>query len=55
MLIEEKGEYIGIREMRKHTAWYTTGVPGAAAFRGRINSMDDYSQLESAIKELFGV
>ena len=31
MLIETKGEYIGIREMRKHTAWYTAGMPYSAA------------------------
>jgi len=55
MLMEYKGEYIGIREMRKHTAWYTAGVHGSASFRGRINEMETYDELESAIRELFGV
>lgn len=53
MLIEHKGEYTGIREMRKHTAWYTAGVPGSAAFRGRINEMESYAELERAINELY--
>jgi len=53
MLIEHKGEYIGIREMRKHTAWYTAGVPGSAAFRGRINEMETYAELESAVRVLY--
>ncbi|MBQ9332880.1 MAG: tRNA dihydrouridine synthase DusB [Lachnospiraceae bacterium] len=53
MLIEHKGEYIGIREMRKHTAWYTAGVPGSAAFRGRINGMESYDELVKAITELY--
>ncbi len=53
MLIETKGEYIGIREMRKHTAWYTAGMPYSAAFRGRINEMENYAQLEEAVRELF--
>ena len=34
-----KGEYIGIREMRKHIAWYTAGYPHSAKFRGRINEI----------------
>ncbi len=53
MLIEHKGEYIGIREMRKHTAWYTAGVPGSAAFRGRINGMESYEELVKAINDLY--
>ncbi len=53
MLIEHKGEYVGIREMRKHVAWYTQGMPGSAAFRGRINEMETYEQLEGAVRELF--
>ncbi len=35
----------GIREMRKHLAWYSRGIPGAAAFRGelvRVGTLDDY-------------
>lgn len=35
-----KGEYITVREMRKHLAWYTTGLPHAAALRRQINSIE---------------
>ena len=38
-LLELKGEYVAVREMRKHVGWYLKGVPGAAAFRGRINQI----------------
>lgn len=46
MLLTEKGEYTGIREMRKHVAWYTTGYPGAAAMRRTVNELETYTQLE---------
>jgi nifR3 family TIM-barrel protein len=41
-----KGEYIGIREMRKHVAWYTFGMPGSAKFRNQINQMEDMDSLK---------
>lgn len=37
LLMEDKGEYIGLREARKHLGWYITGIRGAAAMRDRIN------------------
>ena len=37
-----KGEYIVIREMRKHFAWYTAGYPNSAALRNRINSIETF-------------
>ncbi len=43
-ICEYKGEYVGIREARKHAAWYTKGLNGAASYRakiGAINSIDD--------------
>ncbi|MBQ7425151.1 MAG: tRNA dihydrouridine synthase DusB, partial [Lachnospiraceae bacterium] len=45
MQLKYKGEYIGIREMRKHVSWYTTGMPGSARFRGEINQMTDMASL----------
>ena len=44
--IEYKGSYIGIREMRKHVAWYTKGVHGAARLREQINKVESYEELE---------
>ena len=49
LLTEEKGEYIAMREMRKHIGWYTAGLPGSAAFRGRINEIEKMDQLEEVI------
>ena len=43
-LIAEKGEYIGIREARKHIAWYIKGLKGASKLKGvvfQISSADD--------------
>lgn len=37
LAIENKGESIAVREMRKHISWYTKGMPGAARLRDRIN------------------
>ena len=37
LLVGYKGEYIGIREMRKHAAWYTRGLKGSAELRERFN------------------
>lgn len=46
MLLEVKGEYTGIREIRKHAAWYTSGYQHSAKLRGRINEIESYQQLE---------
>ena len=51
--LEYKGEYLGIREMRKHVAWYTTGLPNSAKLRAEINAVETYEQLESLLKERF--
>ena len=44
--MQYKGEYLGIREMRKHVAWYTTGLPNSAKLRAEINAVETYEQLE---------
>lgn len=46
MLIDFKGEYTGVREMRKHAAWYTAGYHGAGKLRGQINDVESYEDLE---------
>lgn len=50
MLIAYKGEYIGIREMRKHTAWYMKGLPGAAELRGRLNAAESITDMEELLQ-----
>ena len=52
MLIEYKGEYIGIREMRKHISWYMKGVKGAAELRGKINKANSYHDMEELLYNL---
>ncbi len=47
-----KGEYIGIREMRKHVSWYTTGMTGSARFRNEINQMTDMESLKEACRKV---
>lgn len=49
MLIDYKGEYIGIREMRKHAAWYTAGFKGASKLRGKLNEADSIDKLEEIV------
>lgn len=48
-----KGEYTGVREMRKHLAWYTTGYPNSAKFRQMINSMETMEELMQGIDQIF--
>ena len=49
--IQYKGDYLGIREMRKHVAWYTTGLPNSAKLRGEINAVESYEELEELLNE----
>lgn len=50
--IEYKGDYLGIREMRKHVSWYTTGLPNSSKLRARINAVETYEELEELLKEI---
>ncbi|HIY62861.1 MAG TPA: tRNA dihydrouridine synthase DusB [Candidatus Mediterraneibacter stercoripullorum] len=50
--LDYKGEYQGIREMRKHVSWYTKGIPGAARLRERINAVESYEELENLLTSL---
>lgn len=50
MLIDYKGEYIGVREMRKHMAWYMKGLPGAAELRGKLNYAENRAELEALLR-----
>ena len=51
-LVELFGEGVGVRQMRKWTAWYTKGFHGSASVRGklmRINSLEDLAQTVSGL------
>ena len=53
MLIEYKGEYIGVREMRKHVTWYSKGLHGAAEIRNLINRAETFAELNNIIEKHF--
>jgi tRNA-dihydrouridine synthase B len=46
-----KGEYIGVREMRKHLAWYIKGLHGAARLRNEINMLTQMSEVTQLLKQ----
>lgn len=52
MQIEFKGEYTGMREIRKHAAWYTAGYKNSAKLRGMINEVENYEDLAKLLKSL---
>ena len=52
--IRLKGEYTAVREMRRHLAWYTAGMPHSARFRQMINSVESYRQLLEGVETIFG-
>lgn len=52
MLVDVKGEYTGIREMRKHFAWYTAGMKHASGLRNEVNHVEHMEQLEALCEAL---
>ena len=53
LMVQYKGEYMAIREMRKHVSWYTAGMKNSAAFRGKINTMETMEELTDSVNKLF--
>jgi len=50
MLIDEKGEYTAVREMRKHIAWYVKGMKNASMIRTKINNFDTFDECKDFFK-----
>lgn len=50
--LETKGEYTGIREMRKHVSWYTTGYPNSARLRQVVNLTESFEELCALVENL---
>ncbi|KRW92759.1 TIM barrel oxidoreductase NifR3 [Alicyclobacillus tengchongensis] len=50
LLVEHKGEDIGVREMRKHAAWYIKGLPGSAEMRTLINQQTTMVGMEQVLR-----
>ncbi|WP_031517134.1 tRNA dihydrouridine synthase DusB [Desulfofalx alkaliphila] len=49
MIVDDKGAFIGVSEMRKHAAWYTKGFRGAASLRQRINQAQSPEELKEVL------
>ena len=54
MQLQYKGEYLGVREMRKHVSWYSAGYPNSARLRAKVNEMETMEDLTKTVTELFG-
>ena len=52
LLCSIKGEYVGIREARKHASWYIKGLSGAAQLRNKINTATSLEEMSSILSEL---
>lgn len=52
--LELYGERKGLLEMRKHIAWYISGIPGAARLRDRVNALDTPEAVQEALFDFFG-
>ncbi len=50
--LQYKGEYTGIREMRKHLTWYLTGFRHAARLRSAVNEMNTFEELRELVRNL---
>ncbi len=50
-LVEDKGDYIAVRELRKHISWYTKGMHNATILRQEINHLEDVDQIESLLRQ----
>lgn len=50
--LEIKGDYTGVREMRKHLSWYTAGMPNSARLRGQVNLAERFEQIEGLVESL---
>ncbi|MDD5953326.1 MAG: tRNA dihydrouridine synthase DusB [Oscillospiraceae bacterium] len=51
-LCDCKGEYVGMREARKHVGWYVKGLRGAAEFRRRGGYLETYEELVELVKDI---
>ena len=52
LLLEEKGEYVAVRSMRKHIGWYVKGLHGAVAIRRNLNQLDSAADIMEGLERL---
>ncbi|MBN1825611.1 MAG: tRNA dihydrouridine synthase DusB [Candidatus Eisenbacteria bacterium] len=53
LIVEDRGTRIGVREFRRHLARYVRGLPGSAAFRNRVNRIEEREEVERALEDFF--
>lgn len=53
LICADKGEYVAMKELRKHIAWYYKGLPHAAKMRDRINSVSTMEDLQNLLQMKF--
>ncbi|MEN2258694.1 tRNA dihydrouridine synthase DusB [Paraclostridium benzoelyticum] len=51
LAIDEHGEYVAVREMRKHIAWYLKGLRGSAKLRDEINKIESYEEVVNKLRD----
>ena len=51
MLVKEKGESRGIKEARKHIAWYIKGLPASSKLKSEVFTISDFDVLERVLTE----
>ena len=51
-LVCDKGNHIGVREARKHMAWYIKGVTGATVARQKINTAETLDDIRQIVNDL---
>ena len=52
-ILEDKGEYRGIREIRKHFAWYLKGLPHSSSLRAALFKLTDIDQVKEKLYQYF--
>ncbi len=52
LIVQFKGEKMGMREARKHAAWYIKGTSGAASFRHACGALNTYEDLKNLVAEV---
>ena len=53
MFIDEKGEDVAVREMRKHVAWYVKGLKESTKIREKVNTIKTEKEMRDCITEYF--
>ena len=53
LAVKQKGEYVGIREMRKHICWYIKNMKDSSRIRDEVNKMENTQELIACLEEYF--